>query len=308
MSTVKLASEMYADGYGYADLTAMMKAGKIRQVRRGAYSLDGPADATQEAIHLDLVRATHRLVSDEAVVSHMSAAVLHGLPTWNSALTKAHFTRDREGGGRTEGPKHIHVAPLRESDVVVLDGLRVTSVARTVCDLARSLTPFKAVPIGDAALARGVARAELAEALARCKGWRGVVRGRRTVEFLDPRSESPGESCSRVRIAEVGLPAPELQHEVFDDLGYLVGRADFAWLSQRTLGEFDGAGKYEELRRPDQTREDVLAAQHAREEALRDRGWQVARWRWEHLNQTADLCSIIRTAFDQADRISRQPR
>jgi hypothetical protein len=169
-----------------------------------------------------------------------------------------------------------------------------------VCDLARSLSSFKAVPIGDAALSGGLDRVELAEVLARCRGWRGVVRARRTVDFLDARSESLGESCSRVVLHEQGLPKPDLQVEVYDDRGYFLARSDFGWIERRTLGEFDGQGKYGALRRPDQGADDVVLDEKAREDRLRDHGWQIARWNWSVLRTPIELRARVERAFARA--------
>ena len=45
---------------------------------------------------------------------------------------------------------------------------------------------------------------------------------RRVVDFPDVRSESAGESMSRVRLMEEGLPRPQLQHEISGPDGRLV--------------------------------------------------------------------------------------
>jgi hypothetical protein len=66
------------------------------------------------------------------------------------------------------------------------------------------------------------------------------------MNFLDARSESAGESHSRVVLDRIGMPAPVPQYEVWDH-GVLVGRADFCWGEFRTLGEFDGKEKYGRL-------------------------------------------------------------
>ena len=72
----------------------------------------------------------------------------------------------------------------------------------------------------------------------RCHGWPGMCSARRSVAFLDGRSESVGESYSRVVMMRTGVPRPTLQYEVRDGL-VLVGRADFGWDDLRTLGEFE---------------------------------------------------------------------
>jgi len=114
---------------------------------------------------------------------------------------------------------HVHAAPLVGSDVVTLNGVAVTSAARTVLDLARTVSFHQAVSAGDRALALGLDPSELRESLSRMRSWPGVRAAHRTCALLDPRSESVGESFSRVRFVEQGIPAPMLQYEVYDENG-----------------------------------------------------------------------------------------
>ena len=100
--------------------------------------------------------------------------------------------------------------------------------------------------------------------------------------LVDVRSESVGESFSRVRFWRWGVPAPILQLEVRDPNGGLVGRCDLG-SPFGTIGEFDGRVKYGLLLKPGQTAEDVLLAEKRREERLRELGWQVVRWGWANL-------------------------
>jgi hypothetical protein len=87
-------------------------------------------------------------------------------------------------------------------------------------------------------------------ALDRARGCPGVPVARRVVAFADGRSESVGESRSRVAIAAAGLPPPELQWSMRLDHG--MAYTDFAWPELRTVGEFDGRVKYGRLLRPGQ--------------------------------------------------------
>jgi hypothetical protein len=104
-----------------------------------------------------------------------------------------------------------------------------------------------------------------------------MLQARRAMDFLDARSESAGESYSRVLLDRFGIPTPVPQYEVWHR-GKLVGRADFGWEEFRTLGEFDGKEKYGKLLKPGQTAADAVFKEKRREDALRDLGWQIARW------------------------------
>jgi hypothetical protein len=296
MDQIKLTADLLADGWSTREIIQLSRTGALERIRRGAYDPAPAADLGQVEQHRRLIAATVRQTTAYGVVSHMSAAVLHGLPTWRKDLVRVHLTRDQSGGGKVRRYLHLHVAPLPEADVTVVAGQRGTTVARTVVDLLRTLPMERGVPIGDAALRAGLSPDELAAVATRCAGWPGLRSARRAIAFLDPRSESVGESYSRVVMVRAGMPVPTPQYEVWDGQVF-VGRADFGWEELRTLGEFDGKMKYTDLVKPDQTAADVVYAEKCREDALRDLGWQVVRWSWADLKDPVALRWRLERAF-----------
>jgi hypothetical protein len=201
-------------------------------------------------------------------------------------------TRARRSGGRSGRQVHVHTAPLDPEEVTAVDGIPVTSVARTVVDLARSLPFEPAVAVADAALHTlinepehlAALQAALTAAIARSRGWRGSPDARRVLAFADARSGSVGESRSRVVILRAGLPRPVLQWEVVGGMGHWIGVVDFGWPKQRTVGEFDGKEKYGRLLKPGQSPADVVYAEKRREDALRAEELSVVRWGWDALS------------------------
>jgi hypothetical protein len=137
--------------------------------------------------------------------------------------------------------------------------------------------------------------------------WPGVRRARRTVGFLDKRSESAGESVSRVRLADEGVPRPDLQREIYGPNGQLVARVDFCWDEEKTVGEFDGKVKYGRLLKPGQSSDSVIFDEKVREDALRDLGWQVVRWLWRDLSRKGVLHDRLDRAFARS-RVVTAPR
>lgn len=301
MSEVSLTAQLRARGFNDDDLARLRRRGDLVRVRRGAYALPnnlGPID-TWDAVdrHRLLTAATAPQLFPGAVISHASAAVLHGLPTWPEALKRVHASRSRNYGGKLRTVVAVHCAPFLPTEVIDIDGIPTTTLARTVIDLARSRPFEEAVAAGDRALTLGLAPAALSYVLRRMERWPNVRQARRVVAFLDPRSESAGESVSRVRIADEGLPAPQLQREISNACGRAIGRVDFCWDEQRTIGEFDGKIKYGRLLKPDQTIQDVIFAEKVREDELRDNGWQVVRWLWSDLYQQGVLRERLLRAF-----------
>ena len=297
MDQIVLTKSLRTVGYGSHEIQRMRQRGDLVPVRRGAYARDRPEDQTVEQAHRQLILATVPQLADGAVVSHASAAVLHGLPIWSSAIDRMHLTRDRSGGGRRRPVVHVHGAPLTAADLALIDGVAVTSLVRTVLDLARTVPMEQAVAAGDRALANGLSPLDLERRLVSMEHWPGVRRARRVVGFLDPRSESAGESVSRVRMLEDDLPIPDLQREVLGPDGRLVARVDFCWDEQKTIGEFDGKVKYGRLLKPGQSIEKVIFDEKVREDALRDLGWQVVRWLWRDLYRRGTLRDRVLRAF-----------
>lgn len=306
MERLLLTKDLVALGYSGTEIETMVRVGELHRLRRGAYlkGRDIEAMATAREQHRQLVRATVGQSHDGAVVSHMSAAVLHGLPLWHDQLQRVQLIRDRRGGGRSRRHVVVRGMPLDPADVVDIDGIAVTSLARTVVDLACQLPMQRSVAVGDAALrvlaARdpaGAGPAELVAALDRARGRTGSPTARRAIAFLDARAESAGESVSRVVLHELGLPAPELQYEIVDENGIIVARTDFVWPDRRTVGEFDGQVKYSGVF--GKTAEKVVLEEKRRENAIRRCGWEVARWTWPDLSRPDELGALLHGCFSR---------
>ena len=156
--------------------------------------------------------------------------------------------------------------------------------------------------VADGGLALDADFGMLTECLEQARRWHGVPQARRVIAFADGRSESVGESYSRIVMQRLDLPRPALQHEVFDQNGYLLGRCDFAWLERRTVGEFDGKVKYGRFRRPGESFEDAVYREKLREDAIRDQGWQLVRWTWDDLRQPRLIADRLARAFARAHR------
>jgi hypothetical protein len=297
MHHVRLIRDLRREGYTSSELSRLVRQGHLLHFRRGAYGKPEAAPLDAIATHRRLIAATVPTLTPGAVVSQASAAVLHGLPLYQARLDRVQLTRPEVPGGKCRPGINLHAAPLPAGDVVVVDGVLTTSRARTVADLARSQTFESAVVTGDAALACGLLSAELVECIRRMRRWPGVVQARRVAAFLDGRSESPGESRSRAAFRAMGIAPPIPQYEVFDAKHRLVARVDFCWEALRTIGEFDGRGKYGRLLKLGETPESAVYREKLREDALRGMEWQVVRWQWSELDTPEDIADRLRRAF-----------
>ena len=204
--------------------------GAFGEARSGSAEALGPAvtaDPDPRAAHRRLVEATVRQCSPDAVVSHMSAAVLHDLPIFTDALERVSLTRDRPGGGARRRYVRVYGGQLPAADITDTVGSASRprrgpwSTWRARCRpsaRSRSATRRSAPDSADA---------ELAESLARAGQRHGIGAARRAIAMLDPRSESVGESASRVVFRDHGIPNPQPQFVIVD--GSFSARADFAW-------------------------------------------------------------------------------
>ncbi|WP_052070350.1 hypothetical protein [Rhodococcoides fascians] len=285
-------AEALANGFADHELRALYERGGWVRLVNGVYVPSSRlAELSEHERHRLLIDAILPSISGDHVVSHRSAALLHGLPLPRGGFDKVHVTRHRRGGGRKNSAIIVHCAPSVPR--VMLDGISVTSLARTVVDLGRTETFLSAVIAGDAAM-RNCDPYEVDAELNRARGWKGVAQARRAVRLMDGRSGSPGETQSRIMLREAGFD-PEPQVEIYDANGNFVARID--WLINGILvAEFDGKVKYTEHLQPNESPGDVVFKE-IREDAVRDLGYPVVRWTWTDLAHPKELTARIARAL-----------
>jgi hypothetical protein len=290
------------EGVDDGELARLVRRRELVPLQRGAYLAQ--AAATEAVQHRAVVAATVAGLRTGGIIGHASAVVLHDLPLWRVPLRRVHLIRAPGSPGSRSSRLHLHLARVRDDEVTTVDGVLLTDVSRTVIDLGRTAPFESAVVAADAALARGATtRAQLRERWARMGPVPGSRRAARVIDFADGRSESVGESRSRVVLQRLGLPAPDLQVRITRRSdGRLIGRCDFGWEEHGTLGEFDGRVKYGRLLRAGQSAGDAVHEEKLREDELRDGGWQVARWTWPDLDRPAVIADRLHRAFRRGRR------
>ena len=291
---VSSVAEWYATGLTKAQFRSLARSGALVRVRFGVYATQSAAEwakVSPARSHALLAIAARAGVGRDSVASHQSAALIHGLDLFPAAPDLLILTRPparRSGRPRSDGI-FFHTAELPDDHVTRLLGAKVTSVPRTVVDLARTSSFMSAVVTADSALRADVTtQAALIAVCNACAGWPGIKQARRAVDFSDPRAESVLESCARVIFAKHGLDPPELQFTVTGrDFRYSV---DFYWAKYRVIAEADGQVKYSDPRR--------AVRQLDRDQRLRDLGFKVVHFTWRELFQNpAAVIERIRRAF-----------
>jgi len=298
---VALHRDFLAAGYSPEEVVALVRAGHIVRVRRGAYA-DAALWRTLDDVgrHLLRARAVLAVLEPPAALSHASAAIALGLPVWGAGLDSVHVTRAGRSQSRREAGVVHHNGVLPADQVVEVGGLRVTRVDRTVLDLAR-LAGFEAgVVTADAALHSKLVTVENLRVLAIAqRDWPGSRVASRVLAFADGLAESVGESRTRVLFHDQGLPKPRLQVEI-RSRGRLLGRVDLLIEEARTVVEFDGRMKYQGGESGDPREvENVLWAEKRREDDIRGDGYEFCRVIWPDLDRPVSTARRIRAAIDR---------
>lgn len=264
------------------------RGGKVR-VARGAYLDAGVWQAADARTRYLLgIRAAASSRGASSVVSHWSAAAIHGVPFLGGWPQKVHFTRDSRVRSHSSGAVNYHYLPLGEGDVVEIGGLEVTSIARTLVDLAVSDSFLSSVTALDSA--RHVDRRGRTQPLTTLEEVEGRFEARlpirahskalRSIGFSVTDSDSPLESVSRVNMHRIGCPKPVLQQR-FDDYRGLIGFSEFYWEEFALVGEADGKSKYTNPRyRRGRSLEQVLLDEKERADRIRALGPDISRWGW----------------------------
>jgi very-short-patch-repair endonuclease len=293
-SKVANVSEWRAAGLTEARLRSLVRSGSLVRVWHGVYATQsavGWAKASPTRGHALLVMAARASVGRDSVASHQSAALIHGLDLFPRPADKVILTRPtaRRSGRLRSSALFFHAAELPDDHVTQLLGARVTTVPRTVVDLARVSSFMSAVVTADSALRTDATTKEALIATCDvCARWPGIRQARRAVDFSDSRAESVLESCARVIFDEHGLDPSELQFTITGpDFRYSV---DFYWPKYRVIAEADGEIKYSDPRR--------AIRQLERDQRLRDYGYKVIHFTWRELFQNPRaVIERIRKAF-----------
>jgi hypothetical protein len=299
-------------------LRSLVRSGDLIRMRQGVYATKRAADwagadpvrahalkvlaamatagGTGRAGGAGATRATGG-ASGNAVASYHSAALLHRLSLLTSpSPATVTLTLPPASKWNRARPADIvfHASELPKEHVTRLYNLPVTTVARTVADLARTLPFMDAVVVADSALNQEkTSEPEILQVLEKCKGWPGVRQARRALEFADERAESPLESAARVVFAEAGLDPPELQVTIHGERAQFAARVDFLWRAQKVIAEADGLVKYND-------RKDLLN-ERERDHQLREAGYIAVHFTWREIFRTPEeVIARLRNALAAA--------
>ncbi len=217
---------------------------------------------------------------DGSLVSHRAAGDLHGIHFWEAGLIDITGPRSLRGG---KGIRLHRVHELHPDDDAILDGIPVTSLARTMLGLAADLELRRLERAFDQAERLRIFDLRAMEALiARCPGQRGVAVLRTLVadarELPDTRFELEHRFASMCRRYRVKTPA----------FNAVVGpyTVDALWAAERLIVELDGWETH--------GHRSAFESDRVRDANLQLWGYRVLRITWRRLKrEPAGVAAMI---------------
>ncbi|MHB8245479.1 MAG: DUF559 domain-containing protein [Acidimicrobiales bacterium] len=221
------------------------------------------------------------LAVEGSVASHETALALH---LGEHPRTKqVHVLVPRGKGGRSGQFElmgyqvELHrTRALPPGERCSIDGIPATTPARALLDLAQARSEGLDEALAELLASKRLKPATLSRALRearqRCRPGRARLEQafQQATALGTGRTESPAERRFPRLALEAGLPPPEVQYEIRDPGGALIGRADFAWPKARLVVEIDGFRWHSSVEA--QTRDQERDRQMARI------GWAVIRF------------------------------
>lgn len=217
----------------------------------------------------------------ESVLTHLSGARIWAcsLPAWMQEDWRVHVARERNGSKPRRRNVVGHRTTFKPGEVVLHDGVRVTSPARTWLDLASLMAVDDLIATGDSLVcAHGQDFPRPKQALCtvadlrRMVGQHPGIRGMKTARLALPEirvgADSPQETRMRLILACSRLGEPALNHVIVNAWGQPAIWPDAAYPEQRIALQYDGGHHAD----PGQVRSDT------RRRALTERlGWREVR-------------------------------
>ena len=201
-----------------------------------------------------------------AITAGLSAAALHG-SGWIDAHLPAELNQIHRH--KTSGII-LHSDALAEDEISLVNGVPVTTPARTAYDLGRRRGLGIAVIRVDALMhATGLKPADIQLIADRHRGARGILQLRNVVSLSDVGSESPQETRTRLLLTDAGLRPTRTQIDVFDRYNRHVGRIDMGWDEWLVGVEYDGIQHWEDPK--------IRARDIDKQVELQALGWRIIR-------------------------------
>lgn len=266
-------------------LAKLVKDSRIRRLARDIYTFaTEPTDVIEQ--HRELLAAAMHKYGDRIMAAGNSALIAHDLPTYNADLSTARLLWRNGASTRVVGPLHI-ARPTRQFPHATANSIQAVTEPVAFLQVAAWHGMLPAIIAGDAMLHRETCtERELAEICAIYASYPGRAVAEKALRYLEPLTESPGESILRIIAAQAGI-VMEPQFKVYDG-DELIARTDFRIVGSRALVEFDGKLKY--------GGPENLWGEKQREDRIRRLHFGVERVIWKDFHTPRALVHRLRAA------------
>jgi very-short-patch-repair endonuclease len=245
-------AQLRAAGLTRPGVRRRVAAGWLHWFHRGVYAV-GHAGLTERGHWMAAVLAGGK----GAVLSHRSAGAMWGL------CPDAQDPEITVPGSKRRG---VHAGRLRPDEVLIFDGIPVTSVGRTLLDLAEVMSLAELVRcIDNATNARRLGRTTMSSVIKGAMGRRGAKGLKEALLITRPQDVLTRSELERRARRLVGRPVPEMNVRLH---GYEV---DMLWRAEGLVVELDGSA-YHDPERDTRKTNDLMA-----------QGWTVIRFTWRQV-------------------------
>jgi hypothetical protein len=264
------------------------RGSSYHRMHRGVYTV-GHWAVSRNAI----LRAALLACGEGAVISHGTAAAFHGL--WDKAPLLIDVTVPVEAGRKIDGIRCRRCRYPEPEEVAFVNGVAVTTVARTLVDLAGmvGIATLKKT-VGRAAIHRKLDLQAVDIALYNAKRRRGVkaleraLLPYRTKDGAPPDVRSDFETLVLPQLLDAELPRPGCNVPLEIDGERLV--VDFLWEKQQVVVETDGRETHETPT--------AFQSDRKRDQFLASVGYRTVRVTWEQIHaERAAVLGRIKNAL-----------
>jgi hypothetical protein len=250
--------QLFELGVSKSAIEHRVAAGRLTIVEQGVLAVAPVSEDEQWGLWMGAT-----LTAPGTRLSRMSAAAAHGF--WSLPRPYEIVTRPGNGGPRRHGGVLVHRSTTLEGESELLRGIPITSVPRTLLDLAATVSARAlARSVRDAVRLELTTIAELGDSLGRFRGRRGSGKLAACVARYTGLPLERARSGAEIRALELlrsaDRPLPRLNVRIAGE------EADLSWPASRLIIEIDGGPFH------------LDAGEDARKEAAwRGAGWVVRR-------------------------------
>jgi hypothetical protein len=217
------------------------------------------------------------------ILAGFSASAVHGAK-WIDASRPATII---DTNRRRENGIHIWAVAIDDDEIQLIDGMRITTPARTAVDLAcRYPIDTAVIAIDSLARATRLKVPDIESAAGRHPGRHGLKRALTAIELVDPGAESPPETRLRLLVVRAGYPPPETQLVVYNEYGAFIAEVDMGWRDRKIAVQYEGGHH----RTPEQFAKDIRITRE-----MMEAGWIVIRV--THRDTDATIVRLLADAW-----------